>query len=142
MTKMPSTNSVQNTSTVVLAGTLLVMILAASFAWVLVLLANFSWQTCAILMGGMALLIGGIMYTMLEMNRLTDRRRAKEVEAEMAAIEAFETLLAAERAQAERNLPPEGVEPYRHHEEHAESPGYDQGQLTSRLSGTTPFLKS
>ncbi|HYL73557.1 MAG TPA: hypothetical protein VEU96_05100 [Bryobacteraceae bacterium] len=138
---MLNTASPQGRNTIVLAGTLFVMIMAASFAWVLVLVAGFSWQSCAILMLGMALLIGGIMFSILEMNRIADRKRAKEVAAEIAAVEAFEALLAAQRAQAERELPPEGVEPYRHHEEHEESPGYDQGQLTSRLSGTTPFLK-
>lgn len=35
--------------------------------------------------------------------------------------------------------PPTG-EPYPHHEDHVESAGFDQGQLTSRLTGSTPFV--
>ena len=35
--------------------------------------------------------------------------------------------------------PPTG-EPYPHHEDHPESAGLDQGQLTSRLSETTPLI--
>lgn len=35
--------------------------------------------------------------------------------------------------------PPTG-EPYPHHEDHVESSGFDQGQLTSRLTESTPFI--
>jgi len=35
--------------------------------------------------------------------------------------------------------PPTG-EPYPHHEDHLESAGQDQGQLTARLSGVTPLI--
>jgi len=37
--------------------------------------------------------------------------------------------------------PPTG-EPYPHHEYFVESAGFDQGQLTSRIPGSTPFLDS
>jgi hypothetical protein len=37
-------------------------------------------------------------------------------------------------------IEPATGEPYPHHEYRAESPGLDQGQLTSQLSGTTPFV--
>ena len=35
---------------------------------------------------------------------------------------------------------PPADEPCPHHEEYPESPGFDQGQRTSRLSGTTPLI--
>jgi FlaA1/EpsC-like NDP-sugar epimerase len=36
-------------------------------------------------------------------------------------------------------LGPASGESYPHHEDHSESPGQDQGQLTSHLPGSTPF---
>jgi hypothetical protein len=59
------------------------------------------------------------------------------------AAAAFDADLAAQRAIAEQAItePPVGFEPYFHHEDHAESPGYDDGQLLSRLPETTPFFE-
>jgi hypothetical protein len=42
-----------------------------------------------------------------------------------------------------RNVPvaPTTGEPYPHHEEFAESAGFDQGQLTARIPDSTPFVE-
>jgi hypothetical protein len=91
-----------------------------------------------ILMGVAAMVIGGIVFSLLKMQRpvasASTRRQARQ-------HEAFEADLA--RVQTEKLLEqsPARDEPCPHHETYPESPGEDQGQLTSHLPGSTPFLE-
>lgn len=73
-----------------------------------------------------------IVFSFLEVYRAT--RNAKNT--------ASEALDADTDPYASRTVtvgPPTG-EPYPHHEDYAESPGLDQGQLTSQLPDWTPFM--
>lgn len=123
--------------------TLLVMAATGMIALIFCLMAGLSAGLDAILVAASALLVGGIVFSVLEMHRLATRNRELKLIAMMAEIEASEARLAAHRDAAEREMvePPPGSEPYRHHENHQESPGRDQGQLTTGLFGTTPFFE-
>lgn len=119
---------------------LLAMAVTVMLAIILTLAARISDQERVIVVAASALIAGGIVFSLMELygqgKEETERKR-------MAEIEAFEARLALERARAERDMVelPLATEPYRHHENHAESPGMDQGQLTSNLPGTTPFFE-
>jgi len=123
--------------------TLLVMAATGMLALVFCLGTGVSFGLGLIVVGASALLVGGIVYSLLEMHRLATRNRELELAAKSAEIEACEAQLAAQRAEAESRIVevPVGSEPYRHHEHHLESPGLDQGQLTTGLAGTTPFFE-
>jgi hypothetical protein len=94
--------------------------------------------TSLILMGAAGVLIGGIVFSLLRTQRpvpsASSRRLARE-------CEAFEVDLV--RIEREKLLEQSTTrdEPCPHHENHPGSPGQDQGQLTSRLPGTTPFFE-
>ena len=126
----------------VLFETLLTMAATGMVALIFCLMAGLSIGLGVIVMAASALLVGGIVYSILEMHRLATKNRELELLAKNAELEACEARLAAQRAQAEERIVegPIGSEPYRHHEHHVESPGLDQGQLTTGWYGTTPFF--
>lgn len=129
-----------HTSTVALFVALLAAVATAMLALVLSLAAGISKQNLVIAMVASGLVVGGIVFSLLELHRQgREKNRLKEI----SEIEAFEARLARDRAQAERDLvePSAGTEPYRHHEDHMESPGRDQGQITSSWPAKTPFLE-
>ena len=127
-------------NTVTLFVSLLATVAGASAALTICILAGLSRHECVINTISGALLVGGGVFSLLNYRR-AQRNHGVEIKRILEA-EAFDANLAGQRAIAEQSMtaPAEGSEPYRHHEDHAESPGYDQGQLTSRLPGTTPFL--
>jgi hypothetical protein len=96
------------------------------------------WLACLILMGAAAVLIGGIVFSLLKTQRpvlsASARRLARQ-------YEVFQTDLARIEREMLRDQSITIEEPYPHHETHPESPGQDQGQLTSHLSGSTPFFE-
>jgi hypothetical protein len=106
-------------------------------AWSVARLPRVRWQACLILMGGAAVLIGGIAFSLLKMQRpglsASDRRLVKQYEAFHAELVRIETEKLLEQST-------DSEEPYPHHETHPESPGQDQGQLTSHLPGSTPLF--
>ena len=91
-----------------------------------------------ILIGAAAMLIGGIVFSLLKTQRpvpsASARKLARQYEALEAGLSRIETEQLLEQSTSRD-------EPYPHHETHPESPGEDQGQLTSHLPGSTPFLK-
>jgi hypothetical protein len=120
---------------------MLVMVAGATVALVFGLIAGLSSQECVAIMIVAGLLTGGLAFSLLELRRRAHRNPEWELK-RIAELKAFEIDLAARRATAEQAMTElAGPEPYRHHEDHAESPGYDQGQLTSMQAGTTPFLE-
>lgn len=120
---------------------MLAAVAGATVALVFGLIAGLSAQECAALMIVTGLLTGGLAFSLLELRRRARRNPERELR-RIEELKAFEIELAARRARAEQAITElVGPEPYRHHEDHAESPGYDQGQLTSMLAGTTPFFK-
>lgn len=124
-------------SKVSLFASLLAMIVGAILAFILGMLGGLNEPKRAIVMCAAAVVVGGIVFSILE---LSWRRNSKEVMDQSESIDRFEAELAERRAKAESATLPEHLEPYRHHEQHPESPGFDQGQLTSNLPGTTPFF--
>ncbi len=93
--------------------------------------------TGLILMGAAAVLIGGIAFSLLKMQRSVPSARSRKLARECDAFQG--DLVRIEREKLLEQSPPRD-EPYPHHETHPESPGEDQGQLTSHLSGSTPFF--
>jgi len=91
-----------------------------------------------ILIGAAAMLIGGIVFSLLKTQRpvpsASARKLARQYEALEAGLARIETEHLLEQSTSRD-------EPYPHHETHPESPGEDQGQLTSHLPGSTPFLE-
>ncbi|MBZ5609286.1 MAG: hypothetical protein LAP38_13565 [Acidobacteriia bacterium] len=108
-------------STVAIAGVMTYSAIAG-LAW---------WQSLLLLIG---CLIGAWMtlFSFLEMHRLapTPKNPAGGAPQEEADPYAPRTVVVA---------PPTG-DPYPHHEDYAESSGFDQGQLTSKLPDETPFI--
>lgn len=102
---------------------------------------NISRHECVINTIAGALIIGGGVFSLLY-HRQTLRNHDLEIKSIVEAA-ALDATIAAQRAIAEQasTKPPVGSEPYFHHEDHAESPGYDEGRLLSRLPETTPFFE-
>ena len=127
--------------TVTLFMSLLATVAGATASLMICLMAGLSRHECVINTIAGALIIGGGVFSLLH-HRRTHRNHDLEIKSIREAA-AFDADLAAHRAIAEQGItePPVGSEPYFHHEDHAESPGYDEGQLLSRLPETTPFFK-
>jgi hypothetical protein len=89
-------------------------------------------------MSAAAVLIGVVVFSLLKTYRpvpsASARRLAKQCEAFQADLVRIER---EKLLQQSTN----SDEPYPHHDSHPESPGEDQGQLTSHLSGSTPFFE-
>lgn len=129
-----------NESAVPLFLSLLAVAAAAMLALIFCLMANLRGVELLAVVVASSLVVGGIVFSLLE---LYGQGRGDKALKQISAIAAFEAQLALERARAERDNVESSIslEPYRHHEDHAESPGRDQGQLTSNLPGTTPFFE-
>ena len=91
-----------------------------------------------ILMGAAAMLIGGIVFSLLKTQRPVPSASARRLARQYQAFEADLARIGTEKLQEQSTS---RDEPYPHHETHPESPGEDQGQLTSHLPGSTPFLE-
>lgn len=88
------------------------------------------WQSLALGVG-VSLVVWGVTFTVLEVRRIAGISTASRTPDE---IEAYRN-----RHRAVLVLPPTD-EPCIHHENCAESPGMDQGQLTSNLPAGTPLI--
>ena len=92
--------------------------------------------TSLILMSAAAVLIGGIVFSLLKTQRpvpsASSRRFARQCDVFQADLVRVEREKLREQSKRD--------EPYPHHETYPESPGEDQGQLTSHLPGSTPFF--
>ena len=91
-----------------------------------------------ILMGAAAMLIGGIVFSLLKTQRPVPSASARRLARQYQAFEADLARIGTEKLQEQSTS---RDEPYPHHETYPESPGEDQGQLTSHLPGSTPFLE-
>ena len=88
------------------------------------------WQTGLALIG--AVVVGwAILFSVLEVRRLaqTPDEAAKELE-EASNPYTSRTVV----------VEPPTADPYPHHEDYVQSSGFDQGQLTSRIPDSTPFI--
>lgn len=91
-----------------------------------------------ILMGAAAMLIGGIVFSLLKTQRSVASASARKLARQYEVFEADLTRIETEKLLEQSTS---RDEPYPHHETHPESPGEDPGQLTSHLPGSTPFLE-
>jgi len=93
------------------------------------LVASLTWFQGLMLLAGCLLVIWTLVYSVLEMHS-RDREEGSATRLEQPDPYGPRKVVIA---------PPTG-EPYPHHETYAESAGFDQGQLTSRIPGSTPFI--
>ena len=110
------------------------------FAVVVTLIAGFGmvvglngWETL-LWSVGVCLVIGAGIFTYCEVRRLAGISKSN---AELAREEDEVDRIAQHTVIVE---PPTG-EPYPHHEDHLQSEGFDQGQLTSRMPSPTPLVR-
>jgi hypothetical protein len=82
---------------------------------------------------GLCLVVGAGMYTFFEVRRLAGITNPRE--------KAWEEEQADDTTDHVVIVSPGTGEPYPHHEAHDESPGLDQGQLTSRSPEPTPLIE-
>lgn len=89
------------------------------------------WQGFLLVIGSL-LVACAFVFILMEMRRASRKAKTRAGEAtnEDANLYASRAVSVA---------PPTG-EPYPHHEDFAESAGFDQGQLTARIPGSTPFI--
>ncbi len=88
------------------------------------------WQSLLAVIG--AVVVGcAVLFSVLEVRRLaqTPNEAAKALE-EASNPYSARTVV----------VDPPTADPYPHHEDYAQSSGFDQGQLTSRIADTTPFI--
>lgn len=88
------------------------------------------WQTILAVIG--AVVVGwAILFSVLEVRRLA-----------RTPAEAAQALEEASNPYTSRTVvvEPPTADPYPHHEDYTQSSGFDQGQLTSRIADTTPFI--
>lgn len=112
---------------------MLAIVAAATLSLITGLMAGLPWQQCLILMFGVSCLVGGIVFTLLEMRRLTHPPAGAT-----APLQTTKAATALRRivVHSWRN-----IDPLPHHENCPECPGQDQGQRTSNLPDSTPFLE-
>jgi hypothetical protein len=102
-------------------------------------LPRVGWLDGSILIGAAAVLTGGIVFSLLKMRRPVPSANSRKLARQ---YDAFNTdLVRLEREKLQEQQSTNIYEPYPHHETHPESPGEDQGQLTSHLPGSTPFFE-
>ena len=110
----------------------LAIVAAATGALILALMGGLDWARSLIVICGISLLTGGLVFTFLEMYRQV--RPPIEPEQEVPSLRPAKKMEVLEMC-------PVYVDPYPHHEHHPESPGHDQGQMTSHLPGSTLVLE-
>lgn len=115
---------------------LLPMVAGATVALIFGLLVAASWPVCLMLMGAAAALMGGVAFTITQLQSLGLPRKPRTPDQPTRSVE---SKLRAQRQKLVKQ-PSDKYEPYPHHENYPESPGEDQGQLTSHLPGSTPFF--
>jgi hypothetical protein len=114
------------------------MIAAASLALVVGLTEGLSLPDCLILVMGAAVIAGGVIFTFLEVHRLALPAGAQVTQQEPPSAHRLSAFASLRRAM----LPvAESTEACPHHEYYPESPGEDQGQLTSHWPSSTPSLR-
>jgi len=111
----------------------LAIVAVATLAFIIGLVAGLSWQECVTLIIGVSCLLGGIVFTLIEMHRLTHpptSRRSPPPSTKAATV--LRKIVARSW---------QSVDPLPHHENYPECPGQDQGQRTSNIPGSTPLLE-
>ena len=113
---------------------LYVVIAAAGVAFVMTVtsLAGLGWQHRFLMLTGVLIVGGAILFSALEIRRLTQTEEERARDTADAARTAYPA--------GDAVVEPPTAEACPHHEDHVESPGLDQGQLTSQLPDDTPLI--
>ena|SRR5579863_802634 len=93
-------------------------------------IAGLSWTRTLLALLGCLIVGWAILFSILEVRRISRAAESRPLE---ALEEPYPSRIVVVQ-------PPTG-EPYPHHEDYTESQGFDQGQLTSRIADTTPFVE-
>ena len=94
--------------------------------------AGLGWPHRALMLIGCTIVGCAVLFSALEFRRLSQSEQQRSEDRVDAARTAYPSGTAAVE-------PPTG-EACPHHEDHMESPGFDQGQLTSQLPEDTPLI--
>ncbi|HYL34749.1 MAG TPA: hypothetical protein VEV17_02420, partial [Bryobacteraceae bacterium] len=107
------------------------------------LMARIGWQNCLILIASVTAFTGGVLFALLELHRLGRGASGNATTLAQDTSDASQSIRLTAIASLRRIMLQytENNDPYPHHEDYPESPGQDQGQLTSRLPGSTPLLE-
>jgi hypothetical protein len=92
-------------------------------------LSGLSWWQSLLMLIGSLIVVWTVLFTFLEVRRLGQTPKGLEGPAEGDPYAPRKLVVA----------PPTG-DAYPHHEDYVESQGFDQGQLTSRIADSTPFV--
>jgi hypothetical protein len=128
---MPSTTVRNQRSPVALPYYVAGIVSVAVGVAIISMVVSFAWWQSLMLALGISLVVWGITFTVLEVRRLAGISTAHRT---LEEIEAYRN-----ECQAGLVQPPTG-DAWPHHEDYPESPGRDQGQLTSSLEGSTPLI--
>lgn len=94
------------------------------------LVAHLAWWQNLLLTAGSVIFVSMVVFSYLEVARLGRISRSSTASPVEEDVEVMRVVVVE---------PPTGA-PYPHHEDHDGSQGQDQGQLTSRLAGSTPLV--
>ncbi len=114
--------------------------LAATIALMFGMFIGAGRPMCLMLIGATAVLIGGVAFSLLEMHGLALPENASARYDSLDPNRFAEMQLRAQQ-QMFFKQPAYESDACPHHEYYPESAGEDQGQLTSHLAGSTPFLE-
>lgn len=95
-------------------------------------IAGLSWSRTFLALLGCLIVGWAILFSILEVRRISRAADSRPTEA-LVGPEPYPTRIVVVQ-------PPTG-DAYPHHEDYNESQGFDQGQLTSRIADTTPFVE-
>jgi hypothetical protein len=102
---------------------------AIASAMVYSAIAGLSWLQNLLLLVGCLIVGWAILFSVLEVRRIASTPKNR---GEAAFKEDYPDRIVTVE-------PPTG-DPYPHHEDYPQSAGFDQGQLTSRIPNSTPFM--
>ncbi len=116
--------------------TVLAVVVAAAIALIWSLAAGLSGPVTSMIVVAAVILVGGVTFSILEVRRSANRNQVQNTQ-----FDEFDAALHRLEREKLAQQPKDVIESYLHHQQHPESPGEDQGQLTSHLAGTTPFFE-
>lgn len=110
------------------------VIAAAGIAGVMTLsgIAGLAWWQSVLMLTGCLIVGWALLFSILEVRRLAQTAKERAAEALEGGSNPYPSRIVA--------VAPPTADPYPHHEDYAQSSGFDQGQLTSQLPDSTPFV--
>jgi len=95
-------------------------------------IAGLAWSRSLLMVIGAVVVGWAVLFSVLEVRRLAQTPdEAAKAREDASNPYSARTVVVVE---------PPTADPYPHHEDYVQSSGFDQGQLTSRIADTTPFI--